>query len=516
MGKKIFTSFIIFLLITSSLTAQKISPVDANSSSIKQNLEPSKRLSIEGELTSVTIECNVSDAEVFFNGVYAGRTDLVLKDLDPGYYLVEVRKRGYVAESCMIRVRRGYDLHYYIKLEKIYGTIVLKNVPNGSVVTVDNSQSVTSVVASAFFHDYRVKTLPGRQTVYVRCFGYETYERTVDVRPFDESTLYVELYPAAFELSDLSANKKAFNPDYAGHLGSCTFSFSVTADSSAYVYITNEAGEEVWNKSYSSFSTWEQSFEWNGKDFNGLALEDGEYCVQIEAGGYADYIYVTLDRSIVYPILTAGKSGAGIGEVPAVFAENANFVMVHLDGSMEGLSAAAVSGGILFNFLKHGEISATLGGYPYYETSPMQVTVSMKAYSKEKLENVTLCYGALFRYGLSTDPLPYSEYGYDTGNGIGGGVLFGMDFGKFYVGMASQVTGIEHFWTNGLCMSIKPVNSVKMGLWGNYVVHGCIRAGTEFCFMPESSAFIVNAKVGATIAPSKAFPNFGIGLSYLF
>lgn len=496
--------------------AQKVSPVDNNRISARPGAEPAKRISIEEDSASVKIETNVSGVEVYLNGVYMGHADLVLNDLAPGYYLLELRKRGYEEQSYMIRVRRGYDLHYYFQMHKICGTVWLKDVPSNSHIIVENSESMTWVSAGADLRDYKIMVPPGRQEICVKCFGYEPFTRIIDIHPYSESTVYVDLRPAAFELYGFKINKKAFNPDYSGHIGKCIVSFSVTTTAEADVTITSESGDVVWSNHYYKFTTWDQEFEWTGTDSNGRPLEDGTYCVKVEAAGFVDYDYVRLDRSISYPIFTASKMGGSVGEVPVVFADNSDFIMVHFEGGAENFKAPAVSGGVIFNFVNHLEVAGLLGGYPYTENNAAYVNVTFKVYSKEELKHVTLCYGALFRYGLSTDPIPYSEYGYDTGNGIGGGVLFGMDFGRFYAGFASQMTGIERFWTNGVCMSLKPENSVKMSIWGNYTMTKCIRAGAEVCFMPESSAFIINAKAGATIAGSKAFPNVGFGLSYLF
>lgn len=516
MRKKLFTTFIILGVLFSGAFAESIKPLEDNQIHAKPDFEPKKLVQIEETSTSISIETNVPNVEVYLNGVYQGRTDIVIADLLPGYYYLELRKSGYEVETYMIRVRRGYDLHYYFDMQKIYGTVYIKDVPANSIVRVDNSDSSTWISSSSSLRDYTVKTEPGRQNVYVKSFGYEPYTRAVDVYPYDEVSIYVDLQPAAFDLSDFKINRDSFNPEYSGHIGKCTVSFYVTASAAADIVIKAEDGTEVWTKSYDSFSTWEQSFDWNGTDNNGVKLEDGRYCVYINAAGFTDYEYVNIDRSISYPILTATKTGGGVGEVPAVFTENTGFVMLHFEGGLEGVSVPSVSGGALFNFAKHCELGITVGGYPYTRENAIQTTASFKLYSVEKLDKVTLCYGGLFRYGISTDEIPYSEYGYDTGNGIGGGVLFGLDFGKVYAGIASQITGIEQYWTNGLCLSFKPVNSLKISGWGNYTVYGCIRAGGEICFMPESSAFILNAKASATIAPSKVFPTFGIGLSYLF
>ncbi|MCR4578921.1 MAG: PEGA domain-containing protein [Treponema sp.] len=66
----------------------------------------------------VRIESNVPKTEIYLNGIFYGKTNLNVKDLIPGEYLLTVKKKGYKDSSYVIEVRRNYRLTYKLKLEK--------------------------------------------------------------------------------------------------------------------------------------------------------------------------------------------------------------------------------------------------------------------------------------------------------------------------------------------------------------------------------------------------------------
>lgn len=534
--KKQFLLFLVLVMVCGRITAEviperSIRPTDDIKGGEKI-YEPSKHVEIDDESTSVLIEADVHDVDVYINGFYQGRTPIVIKDLLPGRYRVELRKRGYEPEFFIIKVRRGYDLHYKVHMQKIVGYIRLYDVPSEARVTVSGSDSTTWVTGSRGYRDYTITTDPGSNEVFIKCFGYEKYSRWVDVRPYDTTSIYVDLVPAAFEISDFKCNKESFNPNYKGRLGQCEVSFEVTTDGKAAVTVFNENDEVVWEQAFNKFTTWEQSCIWDGKTSAGATLPDGNYVVQLksESGEFEYSRVVAIDSSITYPVLTSTRVGlAGIGSVPVAYSENTHYIMISGQaGAVQSGDALSgdVSFGVLFNFAKHFEIGARIADFPGYGRSNVaQAGVGFKVYGATDLGSVNLCYGGLFRFGLSTDGW-YVPSGADCGNGLGAGAMVGVDTGMIYAGYTCQylIGGTfgdaaidDYVLSNSICLSVKPTGSIKVGVWGSYFLSNTIDVGAEFCFMPMSSAFIINAKADAMVTPGYGIGvNAGIGLSYLF
>lgn len=535
MKKQIFL-FSILLSVTGMLAAQSIAdrtikPVD-DIKGADSIYEPSKHVQIDEDSTSVSFEADVNDVDVYINGYYQGRTPLIIKDLLPGRYRIELRKRGYEPEFFIIKVRRGYDLHYKVHMQKIVGYIKLYDVPAEARVTVSGADSTTWATGGRGYRDYTITTSPGSNEISIKCFGYEKYVRWVEVRPYDTTSIYVDLMPAAFEISDFKCNKEIFNPNYKGRLGQCEISFEVTTDGKASVIVVDENENTVWEKQFIKFTTWEQSCVWDGKAANGSVLPDGNYVVKIESeGGKFEYSrLVTIDSALTYPVLTSTRNGlAGIGNVPVAYAENTHYIMISGQGAAveaAGELSGDISFGVLFNFAKHFEIGAKISDFPGYRKSNVaQTGLGFKVYGSSDVGDVKLCYGGLFRFGLSTDAW-YAPSGVDCGNGLGGGAMFGVDTGMLYAGYACQylIGGTygdadidDYVLSNSLCLSVKPNGSFKVGVWGSYFLSGTLDVGAEVCFMPMSSAIILNAKADAMVTPgSGVCVNAGIGLSYLF
>lgn len=508
-----------------------IKPVKETITPKERDYEPEKLIEIEAEDCAVLIEADVSDCEVYLNGMYQGLTKLEISGLLPGSYKLELRKKGYVPSLAIIRVRSGYDAHYKIHMEKIVGYIHVYDVPANATVSVSNSESVTHSTSSSGYREYTIATAPGSNEVRVRCFGYEDYFRYVDVYAFEDSSVYVELEPAEFRLTDFEVSKDSFNPEYNGRLGECEITFKVTNDGQAKVAIYDSSDNEIWSEQFDSFSTWNQSCSWNGTDASGNKVADGSYRVNVTSGTFVYDKNVKIDRSIVYPVLTTDRVGLGaIGNVPVAFKENSNFILLSTQDGLvisDGYVSADVGAGLLINFAKHFELGCRVAGFPgFRDEVGIQGAIGFKWYDSVALGSVDLCYGALIRYGGCGEGQWYLPQGVDCGNGLGAGGMVGLNAGKVYIGYACQyligsTNGILSFddtcLNNSLCLSVKPTRFTKVGLWGSYFLNNCVDVGGEVCIMPESSAFIFNVKGDALINSGDGLKlNVGIGLSYLF
>lgn len=523
-----------------------IENITINDSSNNRERQPRVYKEIDEKQSSITIKSNVTGADVYLNGIYQGRTDLVITDLTPGYYQLEIKKRGYETEKVTILVRRGYECEYYIELEKIYGYIQVQDLPEDAKVSVSGAMS-TQYTNSSGKRSCIVKVEPGNHEVVVKKFGYNTFSKWVDVAPYKTSYVSVELIEAVFELNDFKVDKKSFNPAYSGRLGKCTFSFNVTAPQSAVVIIKNSFDTVVWEKKYDTFTTWEQSFDWNGRSSFEEVMPDGEYTAYISAGEFIQSVKFNIDSSISYPIMKVTKVGAGVGGMPLAFKENSKYSLIYAEGGVQYYKGKApeklekekcscangyFGAGMLFNFAEHCELGINANTFlgKLYD-NPYQICTSFKFYDSFAAGNGTLCYGGLIRYGWSSEKLLW-PYGIDCGNGLGGGLLLGYDVNNIYVGIASQyifgaskgiVNNKDSVWNNGLCLTFVPQQFMKFNIYGgldsaigvNWLQ--AYTAGVEIDMMPESSAFIMSMNFDAKIIKGTGnYYSGGITLSYLF
>src|SRR5574344_261555 len=227
-------------------------------------LQSEKRTDIAEEHTQITIRCSTRNASVYLNGEYQGVTTLTINDLKPGRYMLRVEKEGYDPKEFLISVRSAQAQTWYVDLQKNTGIVTFTVQPEGSLIYVDGN----SVSGSA------AEVEEGSHTVLGRTFGCVDEKRTILVFRRTVQNVSVSLEPAVFAISDLEAEKKSFNPQNPGSLGTCTFSFSVTAHGSGTLSIKNDSGTEVCSFVFPDFTTWIQKASWNGTDSTGRFVSD--------------------------------------------------------------------------------------------------------------------------------------------------------------------------------------------------------------------------------------------------
>ncbi len=107
--KRILLFMLIALLALPFLSAEEeAGPESLDYSLIQESVESSE----------IKIEANVKKAEVYLNGIFYGKTPLVVSDLLPGEYVLTVCKAGYNRLVYLIEVRKGYRLTYRLELKK--------------------------------------------------------------------------------------------------------------------------------------------------------------------------------------------------------------------------------------------------------------------------------------------------------------------------------------------------------------------------------------------------------------
>ena len=501
-------------------------------------IRPSDIKQLEDRSCELYISTNVSDAEVYINGFYEGRSNLTVTGLRPGRYRIHVKKNGYEDRRFEIDLRSGYRQSYSIELQKIMGKIHLHNVPDSALVYIDNEKYSGSVLFVE----------PGTHWVEIKRFGYNTYSETVHVYGYDRVDVYPEFSEAAFEVSNLKVSKDTINPEYSNVFGKTDIEFYVTSNGSATVEIFNEENEKVWFCTWNSFYTWNQSVTWNGRNLEGEALPTGVYRIKLSDGNYYLETFVQINRGAAFSLNGINTKGSGIGSTPAVFPNNMSLIIPYMDVS-HSLSAYDsghssffdVNLGLLCQFAKHCEFNLAIGFLPnggIEKNQQVRFATSFKGYGSVPVgQNGSFCYGGLIHWAFVAEPMPV-VYGIDKGNGLGFAAMFGFDFPFLYMGLSSDYifaaeTGSSFYdgsiWKNSISVAVKPNRFINIDGWfginssiNNPELQNCtdmiygFNYGAQLVFLLGNTSCMGNIKFEcATRRKGKGYINCGIGLSYL-
>lgn len=346
----------------------------------------------EAEKQGLEILSDPEDAEVYLNNSLMGVTPLMIEGISHGRYRVTIAKEGYYEHTSWINYYSDH-LIYHADLEQITGFIK---------VTADPQHAEVSIGEEEFSSGSTLKIPIGSYQVMVRAFGYEEYSANVKISEGALTALSVLLEKAEFSLSSLKLSRKAFNPASFGSLGKAKVSFEVSAPGKATIQIVEKAtGAQVDSFSLEPFTTWEQSFEWNGRDSDGRILPDGSYRVTVKAleadhtaecgtaaqsFPFIEEALINLDSSIMitYRSLWNGSSGLLYVPSPEVLPcpdiQLSSLVLVHVEPDSGDYSYRAPWNlGLRLGLKNNLELTAIAGFIAgYYQDTPLYASASIK------------------------------------------------------------------------------------------------------------------------------------------
>ncbi|NLC93084.1 MAG: PEGA domain-containing protein [Treponema sp.] len=504
-------------------------------------VDATKKDFIDKEKTEIVIKTSINDAEIYLNGNFQGYSSLKIIDLISGVYNLEIRKKNYETISCSILVRNGFLLEYDFELIPLKGELFVDNIDAGSEIYVDGNRIYLN----------RSKIIIGYHEILVKKFGYEDFFEKVMINPDEIKNVNVIYKLCDFHISDFSVSRKIFNPEYKSDFGKCKVSFYVTADSSAEINIYDKDENLVNYVKYSSFNTWYQCFYWDGLDYDGNELPDGQYRVELKSKNYNFAENVRIDKSVRYNLTSITKSGSGIGKLPVVMHLSTNEMKMSFSFEpevyyfMNGFSYNRISSDLdmQFSFLNHFEI--TIGGKSsrnYLYNSLFAANLSIRAFDDLKiLDDGYFCYGVLARYGFSNYK-SFFRTGIDNGSGLGIGLICGFDLEKAFFGCSSEyLVGASdgnllidnRVLKNGLSFILKPIKELNFGIWGainsafnvdnsffvenNTYFFRAFDVGVEVNFMPFPTNLIFSVQCNTQIFVNNiTYFSSKISLSYFF
>jgi hypothetical protein len=151
--------------------------------------------------SSIVVESNPADAQIFLDGMPQGQTPNRISDLTPGKYLVEVRKEGYERIYRDIALLEGQQLDLDLQLEKNVGLLLVSSIPEGSEVLIDGEfEGITPVLVTDLqLGSYQVEISSSALTP--RLVDVELTDRTpVQVSVRHAPRMAVNSYPAGAEI----------------------------------------------------------------------------------------------------------------------------------------------------------------------------------------------------------------------------------------------------------------------------------------------------------------------------
>lgn len=396
------------------------------------------------ETAGVTIDTLPADADVYINGFYRGETPLHLDSIKAGEYSIELQKEGYKTVSRWITFDGESHLELVYQLEQMTGFLKLVVSPEEASVyldgsIIDDTESSGSGPERAFLElqvgEYRVK---------VERFGYRPYQNEVTITEGDLTELSVELQSAPFEIDDPEVTPSRFSPENPGNLGTTKLSFSVTDYGEGSLHIYNLNGEEVTSVTFPSFTTWEQSFRWDGTDHRGEPVPDGEYTAVLTAKSadskkeITEELTITVDRStiITFRSLWNGNSGLLFAPTAEILPQGtfqlSGLFLGHLEKIDEAITAwFPTQIGFRYGLIKNLELTAQASAiFSTQTTVPYMVGVSGKyrflsTVGKNRIGLAVTAKGT-YASGLTVDTLTNTS-------GFGVGLPFQAVFGPFHV-----------------------------------------------------------------------------------
>jgi diacylglycerol kinase family enzyme len=152
---------------------------------------------------SISIKSRPSKAKIFLNGDEAGTVPIILSDLNPGKYTVEVMMDGYDIWSESVDVEADKEKALTAILQIKTCSINIKSEPAKARIFLDGDEVGTTP-------ETLTGLKPAKYTVEVRREGYETWREIVDIEADKDNALTAALQTKTTTISIKSKPSKAY------------------------------------------------------------------------------------------------------------------------------------------------------------------------------------------------------------------------------------------------------------------------------------------------------------------
>jgi hypothetical protein len=423
----------------------------------------------EREKARLTIRTSPSGVRVYLGETYLGTTPLVLEGLSRlaliGRYELTLRKEGYRTSDVWISYSGGRASFSFF-LDEITGFLQVAGTPPQAEINLGSSW-----VPAAERQEIAV----GSHVVHFRAFGFEEKSIIVNIREGRTSVVSVDLEEVGFGLSNLEANMAAFNPRIPGLFGCVQIRFRISSPGDGRAVIVDSQDRIVMSRDLGTFTTWEQSFRWDGRDRQGKPLPNGTYTVQIHGQGarYGEResaeLKLKIDSSMGprYRSLWSGSAGLLYAPTPEILPRGkiqvSSAVLAHVSGGLDEPIVRVPVNFALRVGLDHRslfELDTAIGGNIGFSTDtvylPWFVTAAFKASLLRFTGNLSLVNAAqvkLTYHSVRTDTLANSS-------GLSLGLPTALHWGSLWLLFSPELI------LSPYSVSYDPEETVELDLYG--------------------------------------------------
>lgn len=217
----------------------------------------------------VTIKSDTSDTLIQIDSVTVGLSPWN-GTLTPGNHLVTLSAPDHYSLQFLFACQENAKYTISCKLDPFTGYLDIMTTPEDAMVYMDGAK------INGRFLEVPV----GYHTISAQKFGFEEKSLKILVLRGKASRVDLSLVPASFNIKDVRIGRKVFNPDNRGLFGRTTLAFNVTGPGYGRVEIRDSAGSLIFQRTLLPFTTWAQSFSWNGETETGPA-PDGTYAMRL-------------------------------------------------------------------------------------------------------------------------------------------------------------------------------------------------------------------------------------------
>ncbi|WP_083773157.1 PEGA domain-containing protein [Methanolacinia petrolearia] len=159
---------------------------------------------------TVVVESVPSNADVYMNGEYMGRSMLTLEEVEPGTYNITVKKTGYEDWEGVVVVEAGKISDVSAELTAAKAPVTINTVPEGASVLFDGEDLGTTPL--------EFQAEQGKHELVITKFGYADLTTSINVS-YEGDDYVFELVPmiaeAIAEAEAVIAENSEYGPDAA-------------------------------------------------------------------------------------------------------------------------------------------------------------------------------------------------------------------------------------------------------------------------------------------------------------
>jgi hypothetical protein len=175
-------------------------------------LQPDQRMVLDIRLEPITglllVHSVPPGASVTIDSAHRGRTPLLISDLVPGAYRLQIAAAGHQAKEVEVRIKDRTPRKIVVSLKSDSGRLVLSSQPPGAAVLLNGiSSGVTPCTLN--------RVPAGESTLELTAAGYAPYKRTVKLHAgqVEEMTIILKPMPSQLQIVSIPARARIYIDD---------------------------------------------------------------------------------------------------------------------------------------------------------------------------------------------------------------------------------------------------------------------------------------------------------------